>query len=64
MIQKAKKFFRPLSRKSSYELAEQRQNKRIKTQEYLQNRRSFAVPATPMGFKTRSTSAYFLSNYR
>lgn len=64
MIQKVKKIFRPFSRKSSDELAELRQNKLVKTQEYLQNRRHFGVPATPMGFKTRSSSSYFLSNYR
>ncbi|MFO0862767.1 MAG: hypothetical protein U0516_03525 [Candidatus Saccharibacteria bacterium] len=64
MIQKAKKIFSPFSRKSSHQLAEQRRDKLAKTQEYLQNRRSFGVPTTPMGFKTRSSSSYFLSNYR
>ncbi len=64
MIQKAKKIFHPFSRKSSHELAEQKRNKLTKTQEYLRTRRTFDTPTAPLGFKPRSSSAYFFSNYR
>ncbi len=64
MIQKVKTLFRPFSRVTSQEVSERRQNKLQETQQYLRSRRSFDMPAAPMGFKPRSTSAYFFSNYR
>ncbi len=64
MIQKAKKIFSPFSRKSTQELAEQRRHKLVETQQFLRARRSFDMPTAPIGFKPRSTSAYFFSNYR
>ena len=49
---------------SREDLAEQKQAKILQTQVYLQDRRIYSVPTTPIGFKARSSSAYFFSNYR
>lgn len=64
MKQKTKKLFNRFGRMSREDLAEQKQAKILQTQVYLQDRRSYSVPTTPIGFKPRSSSAYFFSNYR
>jgi len=64
MKQKTKKLFNRFGRANTRDLAELKQAKILKTQLYLQERRSYGVPQAPMGFKPRSSSAYFFSNYR
>lgn len=63
MIQKAKNLFSSFGRATTLELAEQKKTKIANTQAYLQVRRTYATPTEPIGFKPRTSSAYFFSNF-
>jgi hypothetical protein len=64
MIQKIKKLFNSLFSAPKADPLAQRRIKIEQTNEYLAGKRSQLIPQAPMGFKPRSTSAYFFSNYR
>jgi hypothetical protein len=64
MKQKTKKLFNRLFSTSKADIMVEKRVKIEQTNAYLAQRRSYSVPQAPMGFKPRTTSAYFFSNYR
>lgn len=64
MKQKTKKLFSRLISAPKADMMEQKQLKIEQTNQFLAGKRAQMIPQAPIGFKPRSSSAYFFSNYR